>query len=228
MFNLFSENGIILNFTQQEKLLKFKELLIFYNSQFNLTSIKTDEEVLIKHFYDSLYGIKYFDKNKTVVEIGSGGGFPSIPIMIARDDLKFTLIESTGKKCEYLKKVIKELNLNATVLNIRAEDGGKNNLYREKFDYCTARAVARLNTLLEYCLPFIKVGGSFIAYKGEAEEEILECDNALKVLGGKLKITEKYNLPLEMGKRTIFVINKESNTPIKYPRGNGKERSKPL
>lgn len=228
MFKEFENNGIVLNDDAKEKLTKFKDLLIFYNEKFNLTSIKEDNEIFIKHFYDSIYGGKFFKRNKTVAEIGSGGGFPSIPLMITRSDLRFTLIESTGKKCEYLKTVIKELNLNGEVLCLRAEEAGKNAAYREKFDYVTARAVARMNTLCEYCIPLIKKGGAFIAYKGDGEEELIEAKNAVNVLGGKIIKTEKYELPQNMGKRNIFVIEKISSTPEKYPRGNGKERSKPL
>lgn len=228
MFDIFENNGIILTNKQKEKLLTFKELLLFYNDKFNLTSIKTDEEIFIKHFYDSIYGIKYFNLNKSVAEVGSGGGFPSVPLMIARDDLKFTLIESTGKKCEYLKIVIKELNLNGEVLCMRAEDVGKNVNYREKFDIVTARAVAKMNTLSEYCIPLIKKGGVFIAYKGDSVEELKESENAIKILGAKEKETKQYELPLNMGKRNLFIIEKIENTPLKYPRGNGKERSKPL
>lgn len=228
MFKEFENNGIVLNDDAKEKLTQFKDLLIFYNEKFNLTSIKEDNEIFIKHFYDSIYGGKFFKRNKTVAEIGSGGGFPSIPLMITRSDLRFTLIESTGKKCEYLKTVIKELNLNGEVLCLRAEEAGKNAAYREKFDYVTARAVARMNTLCEYCIPLIKKGGAFIAYKGDGEEELIEAKNAVNVLGGKIIKTEKYELPQNMGKRNIFVIEKISSTPEKYPRGNGKERSKPL
>lgn len=228
MFKEFENNGIVLNDDAKEKLTQFKDLLIFYNEKFNLTSIKEDNEIFVKHFYDSIYGGKFFKRDKTVAEIGSGGGFPSIPLMITRSDLRFTLIESTGKKCEYLKTVIKELNLNGEVLCLRAEEAGKNAAYREKFDYVTARAVARMNTLCEYCIPLIKKGGAFIAYKGDGEEELIEAKNAVNVLGGKIIKTEKYELPQNMGKRNIFVIEKISSTPEKYPRGNGKERSKPL
>ena len=215
MKNIFIEKGIVLSENQVEKLEKFKNLLIFYNSKFNLTSIKEEKEIYIKHFLDSIYGEKYFTKNANVIEIGSGGGFPSIPLMIYRDDLKFTLVESTGKKCEYLKTVIKELNLNCEVINARAEDLGKDIKYREKFDFVTARAVARLNTLCEYCVPFIKKGGFFIAYKGDNKEEILESKNAIKTLGGVLYKEENYLLPNEAGERNIYVIKKEAETPLK-------------
>ena len=226
MFEILKDYGI-----SEEKLIKFEKfslLLKEWNNKFNLTSILDDKEIEIKHFLDSVKGEKHFTKNASVVEVGSGGGFPSIPLMIVRDDLKFTLIESTGKKCEFLKFAIKELNLNGKVFNLRAEDAGKNIDFREKFDVVTARAVARLNTLSEYCIPLIKKGGLFVAYKGEDNGEEIESQNAFKLLGAKYKQKDKYYLYNNEYERTIHVIEKVENTPPKYPRGNGKERSKPL
>ena len=226
MLEILKEYGI--NEDKLIKFEKFKNLLKEWNGKFNLTSILDDKEIEIKHFLDSVKGEKYFTKNANVVEVGSGGGFPSIPLMIVREDLNFTLIESTGKKCEFLKFVINELNLNGKVFNIRAEDAGKSQEFREKFDIVTARAVARLNTLSEYCIPLIKKGGLFIAYKGEDNGEEIESQNAFKLLGAKHKIKDKYLLFNNENERTIHVIEKIENTPSKYPRGNGKERSKPL
>lgn len=212
-----------------EKFNLFKDLLIEYNKRYNLTAILDDEGVKIKHFLDSVLGEKYFKKGANVIEIGSGGGFPSTPLKIIRDDLNFTLVESTGKKCEFLQVVANKLaHKNVKILNIRAEDGGKDLSLREKFDVCTARAVARLNTLCEYCMPFVKVGGYFIAYKGDAEEEIVEAENAINVLGGKLEAVEKVELPNGAGVRNIIVIKKVKSTPNLYPRGNGKERKNPI
>ena len=170
----------------------------------------------------------FFKHNSTIVEIGSGGGFPSVPLMILRNDLKFTLVEATEKKCIYLEKVRAALDLNCNILNERAEVLGKNPLYRQKFDYATARAVARLNVLCEYCLPFVKIGGSFIAYKGEANEEIKEAENSVKVLGGKIDSIKRYSLPEEEGDHCLIKIDKKISTPDIYPRGNGKERKRPL
>lgn len=227
MLNYLLKTNLKLNEKQLEKLEKFKNLLIEWNEKFNLTSILDDKGIEIKHFEDSILNEKYFSKNANVVEIGSGGGFPSIPLMIVREDLKFTLVESTQKKCDYLNFVIKELNLNAKVICDRAENLGKNSLYREKFDIVTARAVANLRTLSEYTIPLIKVGGKFIAYKGEnCNEE--EGSKAIEILGGKIVKKEFYKLLENEGERTVYIINKESKTPEKYPRGNGKERSKPL
>ena len=210
------------------KLKAYEKLVLEWNNKFNLTSIIDDKGIEIKHFEDSLVNESYFFKNANVAEVGSGGGFPSIPIMCLRNDLKFTLFESVNKKCTFLQEVIKQLTLNAQVINVRAEDAGKNPIYREKFDIVTARAVARLNTLSEYTIPLIKKGGIFIAYKGEKNGEEIEAKNAIKTLGGELIKSDFYNLSLDMGERSVFIIKKVEKTPEKYPRGNGKERSKPL
>ena len=214
--------------SKKEKFELFKELLIEYNEKCNLTSIIDDKEVFIKHFYDSIAPSAYFKEGAEVAEIGSGGGFPSVPLMIAREDLSFTLIESTGKKCVFLRQVVDKLKLNCkNVLNIRAEDGAVDNSLREKFDAVTARAVAKLATLAEYCLPYVKVGGVFIAYKSESED-LSEAENAIKILGGKTQEIFSYELPYDMGKRRAVIIKKVCATPLKYPRGNGKERKNPL
>ena len=147
--------------------------------------------------------------------------------MIYRNDLSFTLVESVGKKCTFLQEVIKTLNLNAVVINKRAEDIGKDKNFTEKFDVVTARAVAKLNTLSEYSIPLIKKYGLFISYKGELDEEEIG-KNAINILGGKIIEKQEYFLPNDYGKRRIYIIKKIENTPLKYPRGNGKERSKPL
>lgn len=227
MFNYLREKGIYLDSKNAENLKEFENLLTEWNKKFNLTSITNSEDIEIKHFEDCLKGEKLFPINKKVVEVGSGGGFPSIPLMIKRDDLNFTLIESTGKKCEFLTMVVDKLKLNAKILNKRAEDVGKSEL-RESFDIVTARAVASLNTLAEYCLPLIKVGGLFIAYKSVNNEELKSAEKALKILGGEVVDSFYYSLSKELGERVIYVIKKVSKTPSIYPRGNGKERSKPL
>lgn len=205
----------------------FYRLLAEYNARFNLTSIIEEQEVYVKHFLDSLAGEAYFPQGATVAEVGSGAGFPSVPLMIARGDLSFTLIESTGKKCTFLNTVIRELGLHATVLNVRAEDAGREPATREKFDACCARAVARLNTLAEYCLPLVKKGGRLVAYKG-GTDELTEGRNAIGLLGGGDTIEVAYELPAGYGARTLIVVEKEKPTPARYPRGNGAERRKPL
>ena len=210
-----------------EKFEKLFNLLTEHNKMYNLTSITGREEVFLKHFLDSVVGESYLKQGADVCEIGSGGGFPSLPLKIIREDLKFTLIESTGKKCSYLQTTVDNLGLEGVrVMNIRAEEGARDPSLREKFDCAVARAVARLNTLCEYCLPFVKVGGVFVAYKGDAAEEIKEAQNAVKVLGGRLEECNAFELNGE--KRCLVVIRKEASTPAKYPRGRGLERKKPL
>ena len=214
---------------REEKFLKYAELLRTYNEKYNLTSIMNEKDVLYKHFLDSLAGIDEFYANANVAEIGSGGGFPSIPLKIVREDLNFTLVESTGKKCEFLRTCIRELDLNrVTVVNSRAEELGKTPAFREKFDVCCARAVARMSSLVEYCLPFVRKNGIFLAYKGEAEEELKEAQRAIAVLGGGKAESTVYLLPENYGKRTLVKVEKIGCTPEKDPRGNGKERSKPI
>ena len=226
MKNLFIEKNLNLTEEQLKKFEKYYELLVFYNEKFNITAITEKEEVYKKHFVDSLLGVDKFI-NGRLIDIGSGGGFPAIPLKIYNDSLDVTLVEATGKKCEFLKEVINALGLKGIkVINDRAETLVKKEGFREAFDYCSARAVAKLNTLLEYCLPFVKVGGEFIGYKGDATEEINEAKNAVKVLGGKLCEADEFDL--FGAKRTIISIKKIAPTDKKYPRGNGKERKNPL
>ena len=226
MEKLFSIYGINLTEEQKEKFEKYYDLLITYNKMFNITAITEREEVIKKHFIDSALGCEKVGVGM-LIDVGSGGGFPAIPLKIMNDKLNVTLLEATGKKCEFLKTVIKELNLTGIkVINGRAEDFAKDKKYRECFDICTARAVARLNTLCEYCLPFVKVGGKFVSYKGDAKEEVLEAKTAINILGAKLK--EEYYYTLEDANRALITIEKVKNTDLKYPRGNGKERKNPL
>lgn len=218
----------ILNGEKKERFEAFKNLLLLYNNKFNLTAITDEKDIYIKHFLDCVAGDMFFGESVSVSEIGSGGGFPSVPLKLIRDDLSFTLVESTGKKCEYLKAVVDKLKLDCVqVVNARAEELAKDKKYREKFDVCTARAVARLNTLAEYCLPFVKVGGRFIAYKGNCQEELEEAKKAFEILGGETEHIEKYELP-NGETRTLVVVKKVKHTPEKYPRGQGKERKCPL
>ncbi|MBO5285898.1 MAG: 16S rRNA (guanine(527)-N(7))-methyltransferase RsmG [Clostridia bacterium] len=225
MKNYFIEKGILIDDNQVNLFNQYKDLLKEYNEKFNITAITDDEEIVKKHFVDSAIGAKYV-KGK-LIDIGSGGGFPAIPIKIINPDIEVTMLEATEKKCMFLNVVIEKLGLTGiTVLNGRAEELAKNIKYREAFDTCTARAVARLNTLSEYCLPFVKKGGSFVALKGDAEEEVKESLNAFSILGGKLK--DKINYNLFESKRCIVIVDKIKNTPEKYPRGRGKERKSPL
>lgn len=229
MKNLFASYNIELTDEKKKKFEKYSELLKEYNDKFNLTSILEDEQIKIKHFLDSCLYVDKFIHNAEIIEIGSGGGFPSIPNKILREDLNFTLLEATEKKCEFLSVVVKELGLkNVKIINGRAEELGNKKEYREKFDYSIARAVARLNVLAEYCIPFVKVNGKFVAYKGNAEEEIKEAKSAIDTLGGKITDVYEFSLPKDEGIRNIIEIEKIKNTPAEYPRLNGKIKKKPL
>lgn len=226
MNKYFNEYGINLTSHQQDLFEKYYQILIEYNAKFNLTAITEREQVIVKHFVDSAIACEKVC-GKTLIDVGSGGGFPAIPLKIINDDISLTMLEATGKKCEFLKAVVKELGLtNVNVINDRAETLAKDSKFRESFDCCTARAVARLNTLCEYCMPFVKINGVFVALKGDVSEELLEANNAIKVLGGKL--IDNYEYTLDGAKRAIVSIEKVSSTDKKYPRGNGKERKNPL
>ena len=208
---------------------KYRALLLEYNQKYNLTTILEEKDVYYKHFLDSGVGEGLFKKGAKIAEVGSGAGFPSIVLKILRPDLEFSLFESVGKKCEFLRVVVDNLGLeNVNIYNLRAEDAAKDPRFREKFDHVTARAVARMNSLSEYCLPFVKVGGEFVAYKSGDITEIKEAETAYKTLGGKLENIYSYSLPEDYGDRTLAVVKKLKTTPNKYPRGQGKERKNPL
>ena len=210
-----------------KKFSQFYQMLCEANEKFNLTAITGREECDVKHFLDSLAGERFFPQGAQCAEVGSGGGFPSVPLMIVRPDLRFDLFESSEKKCGFLREVAAALGLNAKVHALRAEDAGKGE-FRARFDVCCARAVARMNTLAEYCVPLVRRGGRFIAYKGRAEEELAEAENAFRTLGARLAETYTFLLSEEAGMRTVCVLEKYRDTPAAYPRGRGKERSKPL
>ncbi len=226
MKEIFEKYGLSLSQNQQSLFDKYYALLIEYNAKFNLTAITERAEVIVKHFVDSALGCGKVCGN-TLLDVGSGGGFPAIPLKIMNDNLELTMLEATGKKCEFLRTVVGELGLSGvTVINGRAEDLAKDLNFRENFDCVSARAVARLNTLVEYCLPFVKVGGSMVSFKGDADEEIKEAESAVKILGGE--IVDNFKYELEGAKRALITIKKVKITLSKYPRGNGKERKNPL
>lgn len=211
----------------REKFDCFSALLVEFNRKYNLTSITEAREIVYKHFLDSVIGEKLLTEGARVLEVGSGAGFPSIPLMIVREDLRFTLVESTGKKCDFLRIALQKLGLKAEVVNGRAEELARQD-FRERFDVSLARAVAQLNTLAEYCLPFVKVGGYMLAYKGEGAEELQQAKRALSLLGGGKAEHFSYELPEGFGARSLIRIEKVSPTPARYPRGQGRERRDPL
>ena len=214
---------------KKEKFEQYRTLLLEYNNRYNLTTILEEKDMYYKHFLDSAAGAFLFKENGKVAEIGSGAGFPSIVLKILRDDLSFDLFESVGKKCEFLRAVVDNLGLkDVHIYNLRAEEAARDKTFREKYDYAMARAVARMNTLTEYCLPFVKVGGKFIAYKSGDVTEIEEAKSAYKILGGSLEKVLPYSLPEGYGDRVLAVVAKNKPTPERYPRGQGKERKQPL
>lgn len=213
-----------------DKFVDFYDFFTDSAKKFNLTSIVDEKEVAVKHFIDSLEGSPFITDGAKVVEIGSGGGFPSIPLKIERPDIDFTLIEATEKKCKYLTQAGERLGFNNfSVVNGRCEELANDPLFREKYDFAVARAVAPLNVLTEYLIPFLKVGGKALCYKGSNYKEELELSkNALKVLGSAVEKIYEYDLPYEYGKRAIIVIRKNSETPSKYPRTQSKIKKAPL
>ena len=219
----------IINGEKAEEFEKFRALLLEYNQKYNLTSILEKEDVYYKHFLDSAAGVQLFKENATVAEIGSGAGFPSMVLKILRPDLKLSLFESVGKKCEFLKVVVDNFNFkDVHIYNMRAEDAARDKRFRDKFDYVTARAVARMNSLSEYCLPLVKPNGEFIAYKSSDLTEIEEAKSAYKALNAKLENVISYELLNGYGERSLAVVKKLDKTPNRYPRGQGKERKDPL
>ena len=204
-------------------LAKYKDLLVEYNKKFNLTAIKSDEEIYLKHFYDSLTLIKAYSLNGNLklLDIGTGAGFPGIVLKIFYPDLELTLLDSNHKKIAFLEVVIKELNLkNVTCINSRAENLPKT--YREYFDIVTSRAVAHLRILLELSIPYLKVGGHLIAMKGLSEEEIKESAKILEKLDSRIVDTIKFNLPIEGSNRSLVIVQKNKKTNEIYPRSYDK------
>ena len=215
---------------QLQKFYQYMNLLIEWNQKMNLTAIVDPKEIIVKHFIDSLTILKYLKKDKTVIDIGTGAGFPGIPIKIVREDLEITLLDSLNKRINFLNEVIKELGLtNITAIHARIEEVAKNKKYREKYDVATSRAVANLTTLSEYVLPMVTVKGIAICMKGaEVEEEIQKCKNAIKLLGGELRAKEEFLLPKSDYKRNLILIEKVKQTPMKYPRKPGIPAKEPL
>ena len=223
------ELGIELNDNQINQFNKYYELLVEYNKVMNLTGITEYEEVLEKHFYDSLtMANKVNLNNSTLVDIGAGAGFPCIPLKIAFPSLDVTVVDSLAKRMKFLEIVIKELNLeNIRCLAMRGEDFAK--LHRVEFDFVTARAVARLNILNEITLPLVKVGGYFIALKRQdGLIEIDECKYAFNKLGARIDMIDEFNLPSENAKRINIFIKKEKKTNVIYPRDYAKIKKNPL
>jgi len=215
---------------QKEKFDIYSSFLREYNEKVNLTAITDPKEIEEKHFLDSILPLDYIDipKGSSLIDVGTGAGFPGLPIKIAREDIKLTLLDSLDKRLTFLKELSNKLDLENEFVHTRAEIGGIDLKLREKFDFVTSRAVATLPVLCEYCLPYVKLGGTFFALKGpNMEEELEKSKNAINILGGTLEKVINYNLP-SGDKRTLVVIKKIANTPKKYPRQRIKLNEKPL
>ena len=222
--------GITLSEIQLKQFYNYMNLLIEWNKKINLTAITEPNEIILKHFVDSLTISKYISDGTRVVDVGTGAGFPGIPLKIYRQDIEITLLDSLQKRINFLDEVIKELNLEKIeIIHSRVEDFGKDKRYREKFDIATSRAVANLATLSEYLLPLVKVGGKVISMKGSLiEEELENSKNAIKILGGKIEKVDEFNLPNSDISRNIVLIDKIKETPNKYPRNAGEPSKKTL
>lgn len=220
-------NEFNLNENKLNQFEQYKTLLQEWSKKMNLTSITEDTEVYIKHFYDSLILEKYLDKNIHLADVGTGAGFPGLPLKIAREDLTVDLIEPTTKRCTFLSQVVNDLKLeNVNIINKRSEDLLDK---KETYDAITSRAVASLNILLELSIPLLRVGGKMYALKGSSfDEEIKEAKNALKELKCKVKNIYEFDLPLDLGHRAIIEIEKNSETNKKYPRVYAKIKKQPL
>lgn len=224
---------IHLNEKQMLQFMQYKNMLLEWNQKINLTAITEEKEIIIKHFVDSISIMKVMHQERdfSVIDVGSGAGFPGIPLkIISKETCSFTLLDSLNKRIHFLNETIDLLGLkNVNCVHGRAEDIGKDENYREKFDYCVSRAVANLAVLSEYCLPFVKIGGYFIASKGpQIEQELEEAHEKILLLGGKIKKVVKVHIPNSTIVHSLIVISKTKNTPSKYPRKAGKINKNPI
>ena len=224
------EFNIKINDEQIKKFMNYMNLLLEWNEKINLTAITQPEEVKLKHFVDSLTVLKYINDDDKVIDIGTGAGFPGIPLKIMKENTKITLLDSLNKRINFLNIVIETLNLrNIQAIHGRAEEIARNKLYREKYDVAVSRAVANLSTLTEYMLPFVKVGGKCICMKGaNVNEELERAQNAIKELGGEIKRVDNFYLSDNDNERNIIVIKKIKETNPKYPRKAGTPSKEPL
>ena len=225
--------NIKINDEQIKSFEKYMNLLLKWNEKINLTAITELEEVYLKHFYDSLtvaMHVEMADQTYRLVDVGSGAGFPSIPLKIAFPNLDITIVDSLNKRINFINEVVNELGLEGVhAYHDRAETFGQNPQFRGQFDFATARAVARLNLLAEFCLPLVKKDGQFLAMKAQqSDDEIEEAKHAIAVLGGKFAEDIQFDLPAEAGERHILRIEKPKETPNKYPRKPGKPAKSPL
>lgn len=222
----FKSAGMDISEQQAEKYNKLCDYMVKYNQNVNLTAITEFEDVVIKHFVDSVLPFTTIEipENSSFIDVGTGAGFPSLPLLIYRPDLKGTLCDSLQKRCTYLVKVCEFIDVKAEIVHARSEELGRKE--REKYDFATARAVAAMNVLSEYCIPFVKVGGYFAALKS-VNESMDESKKAIKILGGEIERITDYSLP-NGDNRRLVLVKKISQTPTKYPRNSGIIAKKPL
>ena len=229
-----SNHNLKLSAKQEQQFKTYFKELITVNEHVNLTRITEEDKVYLKHFYDSLTPLllvpEVFTEGAKVCDVGAGAGFPSLPIKILRPDLRLTIVDSLGKRLKFLQELLDKLEISGVELvHGRAEDVGQNPAYREQFDLVTARAVARMSVLSEYCLPLAKTGGKFVALKGpKAASELADAKKALDTLGGKVSFSQEFTLAGTEEERTIVVVDKVKKTPAKYPRQAGTPNRKPL
>ena len=228
MLDLSGKIGVELNDAQIDMFYNYMNLLLEWNEKINLTAITEENDILLKHFIDSITAIKYVEDDEKVVDVGTGAGFPGIPIAILKPNAEIILLDSLNKRINFLNNVINKLNIkNVKTIHSRVEDFAKEN--REKFDVSISRAVANQATLSEYLLPLVKIGGKAICMKGpDAENEIKEAEYAINILGGKIEKVDNFKLPESDLERNIIIIRKEKNTPKEYPRKAGLPSKEPL
>ena len=223
------EINIDINEDQLNKFYIYMNEILEWNNKINLTAITDEKEIIIKHFVDSLSILKYTNNKENLIDIGTGAGFPGIPLAIMNNKIEICLLDSLNKRVNFLNEVIRKLNLtNVKAIHGRAEEIAQNKEYREKYDIATSRAVAQLNILLEYMIPFCKVNGECICMKGSNIDEVDDANNSLLILGGEINKIEKINIGEEQMERNIIINNKIKNTPNKYPRKAGTPRKEPL
>lgn len=227
-----AELGIKLTDVQLGQFERFTELLIEWNAKFNLTRITDPFEITVKHYLDSisLFTVTGVPDGASLIDIGTGAGMPGIPLKIVVPDLKLTLLDSLKKRLSFVEAAVADLGMkDVSIIHARAEDAAREKAYREKYDFAVSRAVSRFNVLCEFCLPFCKVGGRFIAYKGpDAEPEVQEATRPLAMLGGQVEKVRRFALPHSELMRTLIVVKKSKSTPPAYPRKAGLPERSPL
>ena len=233
-FNKMKKNEKYFDFhfsvEQLEQFFAYMNLLIEWNEKMNLTAIIEPDEIILKHFIDSITILKEIESNSKIIDVGTGAGFPGVPLSIMKPTIKITLADSLNKRLTFLKEVVDELDLkNIEIIHARVEELGQSKKYRESFDVATSRAVANLSTLSEYLIPLVKKDGKVISMKaGGAQDEIDTAKKAIRILGGKIERIEEFKLPQTEIQRTIILIRKNEHTPNKYPRKAGIPSKEPI